>query len=152
MIWFVMDDSETAINLFQKDHTHQLVGKCHFRKTDAFVCLAKETVRHARVIRRSESRYGSPPRIPRPWIFSAKFSDVICFPSIVRAIVVGTNLLTLSGPALLLFFDLFFDGRTCTVRCLSSATSRISSLQYLLKRFWYSGMQSKNFFFFFFRL
>ena len=27
------------------------------------------------------------PRIPRPWIFSAKFSDVICFPSIARAIV-----------------------------------------------------------------
>ena len=32
MIWFVMHDTVRTINLFQQNHTHQLMGECHFRK------------------------------------------------------------------------------------------------------------------------
>ena len=34
MIWFMADDPVASVDLFQEDHPHQLMWKCHIRKTE----------------------------------------------------------------------------------------------------------------------
>ena len=37
MIWFTVNNAIASVDLFQKDHPHQLVRECHFGKAESIV-------------------------------------------------------------------------------------------------------------------